>query len=191
MGVTPGVSPTHYQYDSYCEVNCEAALAYQPYIDTSRGSRFPLLIQVVACCCLDLPPTPYLRRLKITCQQGREGSTPSSTARNMSDSNAAPAGKPSPPPLLSPIVSRVIHSGNAISFEVPMTFNDWYSKTTYRLVKLWAGQGTPDAQFHLGYLYHMGRGVAQDNAEAARWYRKAADQGFADAQNAYSGDLGH
>jgi len=32
-------------------------------------------------------------------------------------------------------------------------------------------------------MYEEGRGVPQDYAEAARWYRKAADQGGADAQN--------
>ena len=38
------------------------------------------------------------------------------------------------------------------------------------------------AQTNLGFLYANGRGVAQDYVEAARWYRKAADQGYADAQ---------
>ena len=33
-------------------------------------------------------------------------------------------------------------------------------------------------------MYESGRGVAQDQAEAAKWYRLAADQGFAYAQNA-------
>jgi hypothetical protein len=32
-------------------------------------------------------------------------------------------------------------------------------------------------------MYYNGKGVPQDYAEAARWYRKAADQGNADAQN--------
>jgi TPR repeat protein len=32
-------------------------------------------------------------------------------------------------------------------------------------------------------MYAEGTGVAQDDAEAAKWYRKAAEQGFASAQN--------
>jgi hypothetical protein len=40
-----------------------------------------------------------------------------------------------------------------------------------------------DAQYNLGELYKDGRGVPQDYAEAARWFRKAADQGNAEAQN--------
>ncbi len=32
-------------------------------------------------------------------------------------------------------------------------------------------------------MYENGRGVAQDYAEAARWYRKAAEQGDAGAQH--------
>jgi hypothetical protein len=39
------------------------------------------------------------------------------------------------------------------------------------------------AQNNLGWMYLNGKGVAQDDAEAAQWYRKAAEQGFADAQN--------
>jgi hypothetical protein len=36
----------------------------------------------------------------------------------------------------------------------------------------------------LGSLYAEGRGVARDLAEAARWYRKAADAGNAEAERA-------
>jgi len=45
-----------------------------------------------------------------------------------------------------------------------------------------AEQGDADAQNKLGSLYDAGRGVAKDDAEAVRWYRKAADQGRASAQ---------
>jgi hypothetical protein len=34
----------------------------------------------------------------------------------------------------------------------------------------------------LGGLYEHGQGVTQDEAEAARWYRKAAEQGYSSAQ---------
>jgi uncharacterized protein len=63
-----------------------------------------------------------------------------------------------------------------------MALMDWYYKTAFRLVEIWADQKTPDAQFHLGYLYHIGRGVVQDHVEAAKWYGKAADQGYPSAQ---------
>ena len=33
-------------------------------------------------------------------------------------------------------------------------------------------------------MYANGQGVQQDFAEAAKWYRKAADQGYANAQTA-------
>ena len=44
------------------------------------------------------------------------------------------------------------------------------------------GRHTRMAQFNLGVLYNDGRGVQQDYAAAALWYRKAADQGHAGAQ---------
>jgi hypothetical protein len=46
-----------------------------------------------------------------------------------------------------------------------------------------AEQGDAEAQWRLGLMYEFGEGVAQDYAEARRWYRKAAEQGNADAQN--------
>lgn len=45
-----------------------------------------------------------------------------------------------------------------------------------------AQQGDPDAQYRLGYLYEDGDGVAENSAEAVKWYREAAAQGNADAQ---------
>ncbi len=35
----------------------------------------------------------------------------------------------------------------------------------------------------LGLIYSEGVGVAQDDAEAVKWFRKAADQGYANSQN--------
>ena len=36
-----------------------------------------------------------------------------------------------------------------------------------------------DIQFSIGVVHYSGKGVPQDYAEAARWFRKAADQGVA------------
>ena len=46
--------------------------------------------------------------------------------------------------------------------------------------RLRAEAGDAEAQYTIGLTYDMG--VPQDNAEAVRWYRLAADQGFASAQ---------
>tara|TARA_B100000809_G_scaffold193194_1_gene192130 strand:- start:552 stop:1265 length:714 start_codon:yes stop_codon:yes gene_type:complete len=45
-----------------------------------------------------------------------------------------------------------------------------------------AMQGYADAQYYLGVMYDLGDGVAEDDAEAVKWYRMAAEQGYADAQ---------
>ena len=39
-----------------------------------------------------------------------------------------------------------------------------------------ADRGEPDAQWKLGGLYAYGMGVARSDAEALKWYRRAADQ---------------
>ena len=38
------------------------------------------------------------------------------------------------------------------------------------------------AKFSLGDCLEEGRGVAKDEAQAVEWYRKAAAQGYADAE---------
>lgn len=50
----------------------------------------------------------------------------------------------------------------------------WYQKA--------AEQGHALAQFNLGVMYSLGRGVPQDDTKAAHWYEKAAQQDDLDAQ---------
>src|SRR5262249_22311518 len=45
-----------------------------------------------------------------------------------------------------------------------------------------AEQGDPAAEAGIGFLFHKGLGVTQDDAEAATWFVKAAGQGQAEAQ---------
>lgn len=52
-------------------------------------------------------------------------------------------------------------------------FRDWYPL---------AEDGDAAAQTGLGFLFHKGLGVAQDDVEAASWFEKAADKGQAEAQ---------
>jgi uncharacterized protein len=52
-------------------------------------------------------------------------------------------------------------------------FRDWYAL---------AERGDAAAQAGIGFLFHKGLGVAQDDVEAASWFEKAADKGQAEAQ---------
>jgi TPR repeat protein len=49
-------------------------------------------------------------------------------------------------------------------------------------MKVLAEQGMAAAQFNLGLMYNNGHGVSENDAEAVRWFRKAAGQGHAMAQ---------
>ena len=51
-----------------------------------------------------------------------------------------------------------------------------------------ARDGDLAAQRNIGHLYRLGRGVPQDFAVAANWYRRAAERGLTRAQ-ANLGDL--
>ena len=57
------------------------------------------------------------------------------------------------------------------------------SKSSGLWYRLAADQGHAVAQFNLGVIYANGRGVPQDDAEAAQWYHRSAEQGNATAQN--------
>lgn len=51
-------------------------------------------------------------------------------------------------------------------------------------LKIWmplAQKGDVNAEYFVGLMYDEGHGVALNKAEAARWYRKAADKGMAEA----------
>jgi TPR repeat protein len=52
-------------------------------------------------------------------------------------------------------------------------FRDWYPL---------AETGDAAAQAGVGFLFHKGLGVAQDDVEAASWFEKAAEKGQAEAQ---------
>ena len=48
----------------------------------------------------------------------------------------------------------------------------------------YGNQCIASSQYYLGFMYLRGLGVKQDHEEAAKWFRKAAEQGNAEAQNA-------
>ena len=73
-----------------------------------------------------------------------------------------------------------------VTVEVPSASDAAYNRGDYEtahiLYKHYAEQGQVEAQYKLGTMYHAGRGVPQDYAEAVKWYRRAAEQGHPAAQ---------
>ncbi len=55
-------------------------------------------------------------------------------------------------------------------------------KASFALVEKLAGAGDALAQHFLGWHYHKGLGVQQDDVQAAYWWHKAADMGIGEAQ---------
>ena len=53
-----------------------------------------------------------------------------------------------------------------------------------------AEAGDADAQFSLGFMHYLGKGVPKDYANAGKWYRLAAVQGSANAQAHLAGMYG-
>jgi TPR repeat protein len=82
-----------------------------------------------------------------------------------SDVPAAQSPKPTDPwPAISAAIDRQDHA------------------TMLLLLRPLAAQGDARAQHNLGFLYLEGQGVAQDDQEAAHWFRLAAAQSDARAQ---------
>ena len=65
---------------------------------------------------------------------------------------------------------------------VPASAQEDYQETLRE-----AERGDAEAQASLGFMYANGQGVAQDDAEAVRWYHLAAEQGVAEAQRNLGG----
>lgn len=60
-------------------------------------------------------------------------------------------------------------------------FSPAYAQDSFLLERAQAGDA--EAQFELGVRYYYGDGVPEDEEEAAKWTRLAAEQGHAGAQN--------
>ncbi len=63
---------------------------------------------------------------------------------------------------------------------------DYYDAEKYDkafpLLKSAAEKGHKKAQYRLGRCYSKGRGVAEDDVKAAKWYQKSVDQGYSKAE---------
>ena len=53
---------------------------------------------------------------------------------------------------------------------------------TLDAIRNYADNGNPDAQLLLGMRYKDGEGIRKDDAEAVKWFTRAAEQGHAGAQ---------
>lgn len=58
----------------------------------------------------------------------------------------------------------------------------YWASRPHAEVRKAADEGSPSAQFVLANAYLTGEGVSTNAEEAAKWFRKAADQQFAPAQ---------
>lgn len=60
---------------------------------------------------------------------------------------------------------------------------DWFTSSETKELIAKADAGDKDAQFKVGLAYDSGNGAPSSSDKAKKYYRMAADQGFAEAQN--------
>ncbi len=61
-------------------------------------------------------------------------------------------------------------------------YDDKKYDKAFPLLKASAEKGHKKAQYRVGRCYSKGRGVAEDDAVAAKWYQKSVDQGYSKAE---------
>lgn len=81
-------------------------------------------------------------------------------------------------------VGATVGRGNAFDYSRGFVARFYVSLAIVSTCSLLAAQpaGDPRAQYNRGTEYWYGSGVPQDYVEAAKWFRKAAERGFAEAQ---------
>ena len=89
-------------------------------------------------------------------------------------------------PLLKPVISLAQSVGLAAEPQTAEAADAAYQKGDYRtalrIAQPLADAGNAGAETIMAQLYYRGRGVNQDDKEAAKWFRRAAKQGDATAQ---------
>jgi len=82
-------------------------------------------------------------------------------------------------PLFEQLTGSKLYAAKAYAFS---THADKVKACDLDFLVAMSKKGHAIAQTNLAFCYDNGHGVSQDYAEAARWYRLAADQGFEAAQ---------
>lgn len=80
--------------------------------------------------------------------------------------------------VLTTVICTGLLTGSANAETNNLPENDY----TWAQTPVKPDPGDPAGQFKLGKMYDKGEGVPKDRELALKWYRKAADQGYAEAQ---------
>ena len=85
------------------------------------------------------------------------------------------------------INSRSRRESQNLNFAVPATTLAWALIAARTRAGILEFPPNASAQLRLAQMYHFGEGVPQDYAEAAKWFRRAAEQGDPEAQASLGG----
>ncbi|MFZ2267439.1 MAG: tetratricopeptide repeat protein [Azonexus sp.] len=96
--------------------------------------------------------------------------------RRTSEPEALGAARSSPPVVANLALFRAARNGDAAAL---------------KQLRQSAGDGDPDAQRLMGYIYDRGYGVVADPALAASWLKRSADQGYPPGLYGYAWSLNH
>jgi len=86
------------------------------------------------------------------------------------------------PASVTPISATVELSAPSSRAQTSESSESTLSAQRTARLKEQAASGDPEAQYELGEAYHVGKGVQQDDAQAAQWDLKSAEQGNVSAE---------
>src|SRR5205823_636512 len=102
------------------------------------------------------------------------------------DADAATATEPAvAAPVAAVVADRPSSVSRALKAALAAYAREDYLDAAPKLTSL-ARAGDPEAQYRLGLLYGRGKGVLGNLGDAIVWYRRAAEQGHAEAQHQLS-----
>jgi uncharacterized protein len=91
--------------------------------------------------------------------------------------------------MLAPALALAVAVSASTTFARSEMEQGWaaYARGDYaqaaQIIRPFAEEGDPEAQFKLGRMYHHGQGVPKDNVQAVKWYTLSAEAGLPFAQN--------
>ena len=117
----------------------------------------------------------------------QQNTTATTTQQTSSSQNSNVSGRTSHVTVTQNVGNNQNNSLSMSANEAYKIAADAYNAKDYdkalKYNKYAAEKNDSHAQFRLGYMYDMGKGVTQNYAEAMKWYLKAANQGHVSAQN--------
>lgn len=116
------------------------------------------------------------------CACGASSPEPPSPAKAETVTQEATALQDATPQAAAPLNADVVTPGGPRFKNAFEAYQRGDYQAAFQALPALANSGNAEAQYLLSHMYAVGQGTERNEAEAAQWCRKAAEQGLVDAQ---------